>query len=402
MLKSVKLWPRTLVAASITAAVGCSIYDSSLLLGGVDGGSPRDAGRDARVDATRPKDATPRDVASKDAPARDAGAEAATPLCLEAGCARPATSCIDGGAGAGPSCVPGKSVNCCASSPVPGGAFLRQNEDGGQATIDSFTLDRFEVTVGRFRRFVNLGLGTQLSPPKAGAGASPHVPGSGWNPAWNSQLPPATTDLAFQLTCEGDQNSNPTWTDTVINNETLPINCVTWYVAFAFCAWDGGRLPTNAEWNYAAAGGDQQRLYPWSVPPTSQTISPEYAVYQCTGHGGSPTYNDAGDILCDLSDILPVGSKSPKGDGRWGHSDLAGSMYEWVLDWYTPTNPRPCADCAVVDGGPADAGPDAAVGRLQRSGGYYDPPTYLFTIDEYYFDPGGLLDNDGIRCARDP
>jgi formylglycine-generating enzyme required for sulfatase activity len=46
----------------------------------------------------------------------------------------------------------------------------------------------------------------------------------------------------------------PSWTDTAGANEALPMNCLTWYAAFAFCVWDGGFLPTEAEWNYAATG----------------------------------------------------------------------------------------------------------------------------------------------------
>jgi formylglycine-generating enzyme required for sulfatase activity len=105
-----------------------------------------------------------------------------------------------------------------------------------------------------------------------------------------------------------------TWSSS---EERRPKNFLTWYTAAAFCHFDGGRLPTDAEWGYVAAGGDEQRLYPWGA----EEPTPERAVFNCTGDGKQS---------CSLADILAVGSK-PAGAGRWGHLDLAGSMFEWTL-----------------------------------------------------------------------
>ena len=118
------------------------------------------------------------------------------------------------------------------------------------------------MTVGRFRAFVNAGKGTQANPPSPGDGAHPLLGQSGWSSSFNGSLPTDTTALRAALKCSG---SYDTWTDTPGGNETLAMNCLTWFDAFAFCAWDGGRLPTEAEWNYAAAGGSEQRVYPWGA-----------------------------------------------------------------------------------------------------------------------------------------
>ena len=93
---------------------------------------------------------------------------------------------------------------------------------------------------------------------KAGSAAS------GWKSEYTDGLVADKNALVTALGC----HQFSTWTntpDTVGTGETRPIDCVTWYEAQAFCIWDGGRLPTEAEWNYVAAGS-QQRVYPWSVP----------------------------------------------------------------------------------------------------------------------------------------
>src|SRR5262249_17005966 len=145
------------------------------------------------------------------------------------------------------------------------------------------------------------------------------------------------------------------WTDAVAGNENLPINCITWYEAFAFCQWDGGFLPTEAEWNYAATGGGGQRGFPWAVRPNSLVID-------CTpAHYYSGTY-------CNLPDgtVNQVGA-SPQGGGRWGHADLGGNVYEWTIDSDTSSYINPCNDCAALS---------TTSGRLHHGGGFWsDAPS---------------------------
>jgi formylglycine-generating enzyme required for sulfatase activity len=232
-------------------------------------------------------------------------------------------------------------------------------------------LDKYEVTVGRFRAFAEAGGGTQLSPPAAGEGANPAIAGSGWDSTWNTSLPANEDALLASVQCS---SSDQTWTESAGDNEQYPMNCVTWYEAFAFCIWDGGRLPTEAEWEYAAAGGDDNRLCPWGDDATE----PLPANYRET----------------DDSPFIAVGSY-PGGNGRWGHADLAGSMFEWVLDWlasdwYTTTETG-CSDCANLT---------ASSTRVARGGFWHDDASDLRAANRSGYLATNPRDIIGIRCAR--
>jgi len=196
-------------------------------------------------------------------------------------------------------CGPSGNDDCCKSLLVPGGTFYRSYdgvdyvEKDYPATVSDFYLDKYEVTVRRFRMFVNAGMGTQKSPPADGAGAHPRIAGSGWSSAWNANLAADADALKTAQKCFAAYQS---WTDAPGSNESKPVNCLNWYTAFAFCAWDGGRLP-----GAASSGTTRGRARP--IPRQSMTATPPTAAARAracrtwgrsrpkaTGSGGSPTW----------------------------------------------------------------------------------------------------------------
>lgn len=303
-----------------------------------------------------------------------------------------------------PTCGAMHDDSCCNSPEVLGGSYFRSydkagdpdsGDKGAPATISSFRLDKYDVTVGRFRAFVNAGpgMGTQANPPMPGAGVHPNRPQSGWDKSWDQLLPASTAQLRQDLQCDPTLT---TWTESPMPsspgpNENRPVNCVTWQEAMAFCVWDGGYLPTEAEWNYTAAGGDEQRAYPWSSPdPASLVVSPDYASYDDGTNQDTDCFGD-GMLGCTVTDLVEVGTK-PMGEGRWTHSELAGTIWRWMLDWSAPYE-SDCTDCAtVIPPGPAPV-------RALRGGSFFNGIPSLrtgkrfdTTSPRYY--------NIGFRCAR--
>jgi len=276
-------------------------------------------------------------------------------------------------------CGPENDEICCANALVTGGEYERLDLEQNKpylATVSDFRLDRFEVTVGRFRRFWSEYPGSM---PAAGEGAHPNIPNSGWDASW--PLPQDQAELHASVECSPDYQ---TWTDEPGVGENRPINCVNWYVAFAFCIWDGGRLPTVAEWNYAAARGSEETSYPWGNDPPDD----DHAVY-CANYSAV----DQGCPTATLSNISEVGSRSPAGDGKWGQSDLAGSMREWTLD-YLDAYPDDCDDCANLT--------NVVGGREARGGDWNNDAASLSSYLRIAYDPANAMSWVGFRCARRP
>ena len=253
--------------------------------------------------------------------------------------------------------------------------------------MSNFRLDKYEVTVGRFRAFA--GAWTAGWRPPAQSGKHSHLDGGqglansgtpntqelGWDPS-NGIVDPTNTTVGCY--------NWPTWTAAPGNNENLPINCVTWWESYAFCIWDGGFLPSETEWEYAAAGGPSLRQYPWGQAPPD--IKSEYAIYGC--------YYPSASGVCDkgVGNIAPVGTPT-QGAGLWGQLDLAGNVLEWNLDYFADYV-SPCNDCANLSVTNGD--------RATHGGNFTDTTTPLLPPSHYNVPPASRYDILGFRCARPP
>ena len=163
-----------------------------------------------------------------------------------------------------------------------------------------------------------------------------------------------------------------------------PVTDVSWFEATAYCEWANKRLPTEAEWEYAARGGLAGKIYPWG----DESITCDDANYARSKEG--ETCWDHGELD---NDIHRVSSYPANGYGLY---DVAGNVAEWVKDWYKEGGGY-YAISPQID----PQGTVSGTRRVLRSGAWFWQGQFQRVANREMHDPNGRRAHIGLRCARD-
>ena len=311
-------------------------------------------------------------------------------------------------------CAPGKARGQCESkipamqgpvSPTRSSCFHMVRLDGGpflmgsesaeafpadgegpvrEVTLDPFYIDRTPVTNLAFAEFVR----------KTGYRTEAEL--FGWSFVFQGHIAPEDyarlvedTVLAAPWWCKigGADWRHPEGPDSNIDTRgDYPVVHVSWNDAAAFAQWAGKRLPTEAEWEYAARGGLEQKLYPWG-----DELTPGGRHMCNIWQGEFPDHDTAED---GYSAPAPANGFPPNG---YGLSTITGNVWEWCADWFDATFHRTATRVNPT-------GPAMGSAKVMKGGSYLCHASYCnrYRVAARTSNtPDSSTTNIGFRCIKD-
>ncbi len=302
---------------------------------------------------------------------------------------------------------------------IPGGEFM-MGGDNDQASADefpkhkvsvhAFLMDETEVTNAQFKKFI---------------AATKYITVAERKPDWEElkkTLPPGTAkpdesllvaaSLVFKATTGpvnlGDYSQWWAWikgadwkhpqgpASSINGKDNYPVVHVSWEDAQAYCKWAGKRLPTEAEWEFAARGGLSNEIYPWGNEPINNGHSK-----MNSWEGDFPYRNTMTDKYFTAA---PVKSYQPNGYALY---DMSGNVWEWCNDWYDANYYKTLGEMTDNPQGPARSfDPEEAYTpkRSLRGGSFLCNDSYCSgyrVARRMKSSPDTGLEHTGFRCVKD-